>query len=350
MRTMTRGLAIAALAWAVVLFGGGAVSSGAMTEVPAGPRLAVVVLTSRAAKEEMLTIGPAGERPRTLVGATSPIEGFLRPIWSPDGERLTFLGHGPWNTSGIYLARADGSSLHRLKTSSSPAPGTLLISEPVFDPATGSLVIDAMTEPSPYRSALWSLPIDGAKPHRLTPWTSLRYVHPYSITPSGTLVAEAEGIKGFYVGTIDQAGGHARTLVKERDEGRAYPMVSPDGTEVAYVVEHVKRVKGEPVGVRTDLMLVPIDGGAPRRIATVEGKASWPSWDPSGSRLVFTAEGAGSHDRAPSVLMEVNADGSCLGTLYRAGGGGSVLGAAWQPGSSRGAGPISCGARRGRGR
>jgi hypothetical protein len=322
--------------------------SAAADSNPAGPRLAVVVVGSSASRPEMLTIGPAGEEPRTIVPSSARLEGFARPIWSADGETLATVGHNGFNAAGVYLMGADGSGLHRLATSSNPGPGTVLLPEPVFDPATGSLVVGAMTDSGPSRMALWSVPVDGSKPHRLGPWSSTRYVHPYSVTPSGKIVAEAEGIKGFAVGVVNQDGSGVRILVPKitREFARVRlnnqatePAVSPDGTQVAYLVEHVKFMKGIPVSRATNLMMVPIDGGTPKRIAAVKGEARWPSWDPSGSRLAFTAV---SRPGGPTVLMEVNADGSCLGTLYKASSSGSVLGATWQPGAERGVGPISC--------
>jgi hypothetical protein len=70
------------------------------------------------------------------------------------------------------------------------------------------------------------------------------------------------------------------------------------------------------------------------------------SWDPSGERLAFVRYlpewlepeelGYG------SAVMQVNADGSCLGVVLRPSLYVAFFGVAWQPGSGREAGRIEC--------
>jgi Tol biopolymer transport system component len=93
-------------------------------------------------------------------------------------------------------------------------------------------------------------------------------------------------------------------------------------------------------------MIVPAAGGKSRLLARVPGGARWPSWDPSGSRIAFTALNAAGQIDWPgaavgSSVMEVNPDGSCLTKVYEVAGG-FVSGATRQPGAGRGVGPISC--------
>ncbi len=306
--------------------------------VPSGPRLAMVVWPSGVGGQKIVTIGPTGEDPQTVLA--SPLgqieSGLERPIWSPDGEQLAFLNSGRL-VRGIYVMHADGSGLRRLPNSESPGgKETVLVSEPVFDPAGDSLTVDIMNRHNGH--SFWSVPIDGSMAHRLSPWVEDRYLYPYSAAPDGTLAAQSQGINRFAIGTIDPDGSSLHVLLRNNGEGFFDPAISPDGTEIAYVRNHFRpRRTGSPLLVNADLMLMPIGGGKPKRLATIPGGALWPSWDPSGSRLAFT-----DINEKHRALMEVNADGTCLSTIYKPKAGAAVLGAAWEPGEGRGAGPISC--------
>jgi Tol biopolymer transport system component len=76
------------------------------------------------------------------------------------------------------------------------------------------------------------------------------------------------GAAGPYVYVIPAAGGPARVLGPGSD-----PVVSPDGTEVAYVREdHVWRMRA--------------DGGEQRELTA--GFGAGPVWSPDGIRLVYT--------------------------------------------------------------
>jgi Tol biopolymer transport system component len=134
--------------------------------------------------------------------------------------------------------------------------------------------------------------------------------------------------------------------VKQKGGGLE-PAISPDGSRIVYKIDNQKEVRERRTLVSSDLMIVPTTGGRPRRIAMIKGGAGWPSWDPSGSRIAFTAmDDAGGEDGATgqpgNALMEINPDGSCLTKVFSLGNRGAVEGAAWQPGPDRGVGPISC--------
>ena len=66
----------------------------------------------------------------------------------------------------------------------------------------------------------------------------------------------------------------------------------------------------------------------------------------SESAVVTAFDAAGKEDgptgQAGDALMEINPDGTCLTKVLSIGKRGAVEGAAWKPGESRGAGPISC--------
>lgn len=335
-------------------------SSGAPTAAPPGPRLVVGVWPGESAtRSELLTVGPDGEEPQAVsrAGALAGRPDLERPVWNADGTELAFYGPGD-ETPAVYLVDPDGPGPRVLATSEHPGgPDNATLSNPLFDPRTGDVLVAVVHTPhgeglfggerpntgsvGRFRTEFWELPIDGSKGRRLSsrPLTRKHPLIPFpsSISASGWVVASALTRRGFAVVMIDPHTGATRSVVPttKQKEGSLEPMISPDGKEIVYKVNKQTRAADEGGVVSTALMIVPTKGGTPRLLARVKGEAWAPSWDPSGSRIAFTAA---AHD----AVMVMNADGSCLTAAYSAPAGGAVEGAAWQPGADRGAGPIEC--------
>jgi Tol biopolymer transport system component len=345
--------------------------------VPAGPRLTLVIDRAKTLRSELVALGPNGESVRRLDngGLGSGNEFGERPIWNAVGSQMAFFGPGH-ETSDVFLINGDGSRPHRLVTSEHPGGrDNDVIEEPVYDPATGDVIVAVIHQPNGeslfgserplaskkkpkgrFREDFWALPPNGAKPHRLGGWAlgpgSDYLAYPGSVAPDGELVVTLFERTGFSVGMVDPRSGTVRQITEPTisSEGVLEPTISPDGEEIVYKTDDIKRsAHGAPEGLRaTELMVVPTAGGSPKRLIRVPGGARWPSWDPSGNRVAFsTLNAAGVTDwdngaQPGNALMEVNADGTCLTEIYSLGKAGLVQGAGWQPGAGRGAWPISC--------
>jgi hypothetical protein len=371
-----RRLIIAVLLCGAAFLAVAATSSGAPSSAPAqlaGPRLAVAASGGPNPGERLVTIGPLGEEPVLVLRPGERGPEITHPVWNAAGTELAFFGPG-LRAGVIELVGADGSGPRVLATSESlgATPGAAVKGEPVFDPTTGQILVTLVHTPhgkglfseerrgltpvGPIRTEFWELPVDGSKGRLLSSHTvgSKRAMIPSlgSIASDGTVAATALTPRGLGVVTIDPQSGAARTVVPltAQFEGTLDPAISPDGTEIAYKVDVPRYGRyGRPVGtIGTDLMVVATAGGKPRRLARVKGLAGGPSWDPSGSRIAFTAYNdspgtiyTSGFGQVGSSVMEINADGTCLTRVYSVPGG-AVSGAAWQPGEGRGVGPISC--------
>jgi Tol biopolymer transport system component len=323
---------------------------------PAGPRLAVVENTLFPFRFDLTTIDESGAQPLRLAGGgpkTRPLPEFTPPSWSPDGSMIVFaalsgrLDQGPRGVR-LYVSSADRSWLRPLR-------GTRGADEPKFAPdghtvfftryRFRSRVNGRGKKESVWSSAsIWAVDVFGGLPRRVTPdrngvWM---YAGSFSLDGEDLLASRLPRRGSWSVVRINLTSGKTTVFLRRA----ADPVYSPDGSRVAFVRWRNVHRRGGKSESRSDLFTVWSDGGGLRRVTSSPGSDYSQSWDPSGERLAFVRYlpewlepeelGYG------SAVMQVNADGSCLGFVLRPSLDIAFFGIAWQPGPGREAGRIEC--------
>jgi Tol biopolymer transport system component len=326
---------------------------------PEGPRLAISVSTDGPGAEdegsEVITISPSGEDPRRLIGGPGALIGDALS-WSADGALLAFsssgvdsTASGPFGTgwSVVGVVKADGSAPRVFPRA------FLNAGEPVLAPDGSTVAFQRLKlvkvlarESYLFKSSIWMLDVENGSVRRLTRWRLASFLEPISYSPDGsTLVAVRSDRRGSRIVAVDLRSIRSRRLARlARDASE--PTYSSDGTKLAFVrskTRHFELPKRDrPV---SELWVARADGGGAKRILRRKGFISFPSWDPSGSRLAFTRNPpgfTGSLEPEPgNRVMAINADGTCLTRVFTDPDL-TVYGTAWQPGIGRGAGPIAC--------
>lgn len=338
---------LCAVATALALAGG---NKAAAAPVPDGPRLAFAALS--ALKPSGFTVRTVGtEVPRSLVVLRGSSRGVApKPLsgvaWAADGSRIAFAG-SQGKSSGIYIARADGSGVHFLR-------GTKHGENPVFSPDGRKIAFSrgGLDRRFLLASTPWVARVNGRGAHRVAGWREGIEYAPSSFSPDGSVLAVTS--TNFETGKpkalllkLDGSGGR-RPLARFPASD---PVFSPDGSQIA-LVRHSFSRRGKAESTHKDLYLMSRGGTDLRQLTRTRWIAeSHPSWDPSGQRIAFNSFRI-SKDPFEAVfdellpfgnsIVQVNADGSCrekLISLHDA----AIYGMKWQPGPGREAGRIECG-------
>ena len=223
--------------------------------------------------------GPFPQRLWTLAPGGTPVVipntvGASDGRWAPDGRVIAF---NTWD-SGIFLVNPDGSGLR-----------------PLFTPAEGEHFGTPYWSADGRRLAFWAHTnganmhleiadsLDGAR--EILP-TDLSYVTDWAADGSfwGDVIRNWQDPQtGDYHHSEDLAvmtsDGATRELTSTPSVHEGVPRLSPDGTKVAFA-----SCVDVSLGYKIEVMNV--DGTGRRVLATVQN-ASWPTWSPDGTRILY---------------------------------------------------------------
>jgi len=230
--------------------------------------------------DKKLTITPMSGSPSQEISVKDNLP--LRDVaWSPDSKRLAFLADLPGNapSAQIWTSAADGTALtqHGELKGYAQAPRfspdnsklALLFVEGmprVAGPLEPMTPLSGVVDEKIYEQRIAMLDLSTDQLQQLTP-TDL-YVYEYDWTPDGKAwvgtAARGSGDGNWYIARLcrfDAQTGEMREIYKPKLQ-IAYPRVSPDGENVAFI-EGLMSDEGSTGG---DIHIIPIAGGAARDI------------------------------------------------------------------------------------
>lgn len=250
------------------------------------------------------------------------------PRWSPDGQAIAYFGR-VGDSSGVVVARADGSDARLLATTSGtnhplPSSGEHLAWSPdgrqlAFVSATPGPEADANGDPMVITRYLYKPTAsegltrfnDNRRLHIFTVDVASRavrqltkgdyYEHSIAWSPSGAEILfisnhapDPDRFFNYDVFAVTVANGQTRRLTDTRS-AEYLPEWAPDGKRIAYLATKRPLTSSETTMEDTHVWLMNADGGERRELAgMLDQRQGGPKWAPDGSALYFTAQERGS--------------------------------------------------------
>lgn len=233
------------------------------------------------------TIRPDGTKTRRVTRPKDS-QADSQPAFSASGERIAFVREffgGPprKERSRIFIARKNGSRLHKLKPRRRPP--LRFHRAPAFSPGGNRIVFEGCRTRT--RCALFTIKTDGTRRRRLTPYAHNPgpALNP-TFSPNGRMIAfdgYRNGACDIYVMRGDGSDMHALTN-NERGQCDTHPAFSPDGSEIAFTSYH----RSSPGFVRGQIFVMKPDGTDVRPLTGSDdfGAVDF-SFSPNGNRFAF---------------------------------------------------------------
>ena len=214
--------------------------------------------------------------------------GDASPRWSPDGRRLAYISAAPEAPAKAHvrLAPLDGGEPQRV----GELPGP--VSQLAWSPGSAQLCLVCRT----------GLP----DPDKLTARqrNAPRVVRGLAARFNG--VGWKDGRAHLFI--LDVETGSQRQLSRG-EFNHADPSFSPDGSVVAFVAD--RQAGSDDRQLRSDVWVVPVTGGAPRRLSKGKGYSTSPLFSPDGKLIAFAGTASERWD-LDSHLFVIAADGAGL--------------------------------------
>ena len=220
------------------------------------------------------------EPPVELVPLAS-LSGYeTTPSFSPDGNEVAFVLRGSDNP-GIYIALVEGENSFRLTSDPSDR-------YPKWSPDGRQI---AFSRPSQEGQAIYLISALGGTEHRV-------YSGPASIFPKSLDWSPDGKVLAFSEARLDRT--HARISLLSLDDSSVKPLTFPSGQDIDYAPAFspdgstLAFVRSIVTGVVSDLYVVPLKGGDPKRLTFADrGISNQLSWTADGTEIVFSSDQGG---------------------------------------------------------
>jgi Tol biopolymer transport system component len=301
------------------------------TRQPVRPRrLRLAVLVAAAIAVFVASASALGTVRHVLFGSGSH-RTFDSPVWSPDGRKISFLNY-QWDAGGdflstdVYVINADGSGQRNLTDEWKRRSIDI---RPIWSPDWQRIAFVpsacAAVKGTCTRTAhIYVMNADGSGLHRVAragtdrALSSGQRVGPRAPdpvwSPDGRKIAfgsERDGNVELYVVNPDGSDQRRLTRSPQSEESLTW---SPDGRQIAFVRSirgRSRTYKGITLDgrlLRQEIYVMNADGSGPRPLAA----GSAPAWSPDGRKIAFRSARDGNGE-----VYIVNADGSGLRRLTR---------------------------------
>jgi TolB protein len=233
---------------------------------------------------------PSGSEPQPL----SRIVDY-EPAWSPDGSHLAFVSNrlGPLK---VFSMRADGTEVRQL------TQGKEEDDAPAWSPDGSRIAYVSTRDGNP---EIYVMRADGTDPRRLTRDPAAD-IHPVW-SPDGAAIlwnssrnsADPSSPDVFELFTMRPDGSD----VRPRTHGgvATYASWSPDGSRLLF---------RQMIGENSEIVVAAADGSGPSNLTRHPDFDGWPSWSPDGRQIVFARERG-----EDATILVMNADGSGVHAL-----------------------------------
>jgi dipeptidyl aminopeptidase/acylaminoacyl peptidase len=245
---------------------------------PDGRSVAFAVQTidvaSNTRPKQIYVVALDGGAPRKIADAAE------RPRWSPDSRKIAFVSDRG-GSSQIWLMDADGANAKQITNLATEVGGVLYAHD------GKSLVFTSEVYPEcGADDACNKQKLDAEKDNKVKARiiNALLYRH----------WTAWQGPRRSHLLVIPVAGGAAKDLTPGNRDVPPFSLggpedyaISPDGTEVCYAI-NADEVPA--ISTNTDLYVVPIIGGPPKKITVNPAADNSPQYSPDGKYLAFRAQ------------------------------------------------------------